>query len=324
MKGQRYWIDADGLTDIFCKKMLDRCNKDLHTSGKIPQIQTPIEAGCAVKLSARMPAHHEWGGLEGTALPWGLLLSCLKVAEIEVITYSTPIFKIWNHDQFGLAEILITMLTGSMVRDGGCNPKQPGTNPGRDISYTYEAEKKEVFNDHDWIRDNMKEDGAEVKRGIRLLTLLEDKLQHATPEDIKELGPVEAAEKALQEQIKARKAKQMAQALDIIQKQEELKQKIEERIEEIKEDIEAAKKYNEEATELVLTARLPLDFHNCLHQRLEKKRRWIAERERGEASGEVAETSSNASEATDAEKDAEEGAANVEEGESGVEGEGVE
>ncbi|KAJ8071704.1 hypothetical protein OCU04_002020 [Sclerotinia nivalis] len=199
--GERYFTNAMGELEVFYDKMLERNAMELDPSGDIQQIQNPLEAGCARQLSIRMGAHDSSSGLRSSTAPWGLTLSCLEVLKFKVKLVSCPIFKVWQEPQYRLSENLLTSLGGTMVHDGGFNPKQPGTNNARDMKYQYKAEKIEVFTDNPHYQENLTETRKEVGDLHSTLNWYEERFAQCPPELVAELEPVDTVAKCCDEEV---------------------------------------------------------------------------------------------------------------------------
>jgi len=165
--GNRYWLgsaDARAKMMIFREKMNDRIRPELDPSLSINQLQSPVEVGLAhYDLAGRMADHHPNSGLHRTVKPWGLFLSILKYFEEPAEVISLPILKVWDVELLMKGEILITLLGGALVEDGGFNPTQAGCSGNRAPAGSYKEELKEVFQENNWLDENLRVADAEAK-----------------------------------------------------------------------------------------------------------------------------------------------------------------
>jgi hypothetical protein len=242
-------------------KMSERIRQDLDKNGKIRQLQSAVEGGCGVKLSARTPSHDPLGGLDGSVLPWGLILSCLKVLKIEFEPICIPIFKVWESEQYRLAEILITMLIGGMVHDGGCSAKQPGTNPGRPAEYQYTAEKREVFIENNWLARNLEILQEDQKNELEEMVWTLVTFSKTDKDSIERLGTFEAIAEASKQAPKERLAELIKRADKIGSLLDSDRQKMEDEIQKIQKTNRWHETVQKSGTETVTHNRLPARFH---------------------------------------------------------------
>lgn len=239
-KGERYFTNSNRELEVFYDKMLERNARELDPSGNIQQIQNPLQAGCARSLSIRMGAHDSSAGLRSSTAPWGLTLSCLEVLEFEVKLISCPIFKVWHECLYKLSEILLTSLGGTMVHDGGYNPEQPGTNIGRESSYSYKAEKAEVFDDNPYYGENLLECKKDFDDRLSTLNWYHEKLAQCPPDLVAELGPLEAIDKMCKEEIEKKLDDHIQDLSDLQAEQAEISRMIEESLQKWETRIAAA------------------------------------------------------------------------------------
>jgi hypothetical protein len=99
---------------------------DLDPEGFLPQLQSPVEVGCALNLGLEMFAYDKVTGMEKAPRSWALVVSCLLLMGIDFQHISVVILKIWDSDQLGLAETLVTLLGSSVIQYCGLNPICPG------------------------------------------------------------------------------------------------------------------------------------------------------------------------------------------------------
>jgi hypothetical protein len=161
LKGDRYFYNRNGGTRAFWESLQARVRPDLDPTNAIPQKQSPCEVGLSSDLKKRMANHSTSSKLTMSPGPWGLVLSCLKVKGIDAEVISLPIIKAWESNMATMGEILITLLSGSMVEDGGYNPSQPGVNKCKEPE-DWTKTGYEVFADNDWLDENLKAAESEL------------------------------------------------------------------------------------------------------------------------------------------------------------------
>ncbi|KAI0381258.1 hypothetical protein F5Y04DRAFT_289132 [Hypomontagnella monticulosa] len=123
------------------------------------QMQSPLMVGNSGNINRRTADHLPGQSLHNTPKLWGLLLSCLKVMNLKYEVIAVPLFRAWkNGKQVNDAEILGTILAGSLLNMDGCNAKHPGTRPifGRTDDFGYENSKDHVFAGRPWFIENLR------------------------------------------------------------------------------------------------------------------------------------------------------------------------
>ena len=145
--GDRYWIKANGKTWPigFVQKLRDRVlvGGRLLEKAQYPK-QSPLEVGCAINLQDRMKDHDIEGDMKGSTPAWMVGVNVLKSMDVRPIRLAFPIVYIMDYDrEMQLAEILITIISGSMCDKGGYNSHPAGTTsiPKSAVDYAYLQEK---------------------------------------------------------------------------------------------------------------------------------------------------------------------------------------
>jgi hypothetical protein len=154
-RGTRRFISGKRKTERMARNLADRSRTllGLDPTGNARTTQSPLEVGFSIQLATRVRDHSLESNLSTTTKPWGLVLSCLKAMGLAPEIVCVPILQIWNEKQRALGEILVTMLAGSMICDGGFNPEQPGVSTwGRKEGF--ELERQSVFCNKTWLFDN--------------------------------------------------------------------------------------------------------------------------------------------------------------------------
>ncbi|KAI0114296.1 hypothetical protein GGR51DRAFT_503808 [Nemania sp. FL0031] len=123
------------------------------------QCQSPLLVGNAGNMGKRTPDHFPNNSLSKTAKLWGLMLSCFSVMGLNYEVQAVPLFRAWEDGkQVNAAEVLGTVLAGSMVSASGLNVKQPGTRyaEARMDPFSFQNSKRHVFADKPWFRENLR------------------------------------------------------------------------------------------------------------------------------------------------------------------------
>ncbi|KAI1136310.1 hypothetical protein F5Y05DRAFT_420360 [Hypoxylon sp. FL0543] len=108
----------------FIRVLQKRCLPNVDE--EVFQMQSPLMVGNAGDINREASDHLP--SLRQTPKIWGLLLSCLSVMKLEYEVQFATLFRAWEDDeQINHAEILGTILAGSLLFVDGCNAKQPGT-----------------------------------------------------------------------------------------------------------------------------------------------------------------------------------------------------
>jgi len=123
---------------------------------KVRLSQLPMQVGCSNDLQSCMVAHEYRGTKFKTseAKPLRLLCGVLRRLEIEPEVVSIPIFKVWLPEQLHISEILLTLLTGSLIYEGGLNSKAPGGQKGKLTEGKFENTLAQIF-DRPWTDNNI-------------------------------------------------------------------------------------------------------------------------------------------------------------------------
>ncbi|KAI1651649.1 uncharacterized protein F4817DRAFT_137408 [Daldinia loculata] len=126
---------------------------------EIYQMQSPLMVGNAGYINQRAECHLPSPHIhDKTPKLWGLLLSCLYVMGFKLRVRYATLFRAWqDKEQVNLAEVLGTILAGSLISMDGCNVKQPGTRGADNIPDSeFDCGKKYVFAGIPWFRENLK------------------------------------------------------------------------------------------------------------------------------------------------------------------------
>lgn len=142
-----YWMRSES-TQLFITMMRSRVPADPEER-KIRQIQSPLEVGFATDIQQRL-THYCAANLENCEAPWALFISCLRMMNLNVNIVQAAVLLIWRDDMKALGKILVTMLSQSMVSDGGFNGYLAGISKGKNKekgyhNMAYTAERKSVF-----------------------------------------------------------------------------------------------------------------------------------------------------------------------------------
>lgn len=120
-------------------------------------LQSVCMVGNSDDVEKQKQSHSLIGSLTNTPHTWGLLVSCLRYIGLEPEETCIPICKSWKPEHTNQAEILITILSGSLISVGGLNVHQlglkPGSNPPPDK--VFEQCRKHVWLNRGWFKDNL-------------------------------------------------------------------------------------------------------------------------------------------------------------------------
>ncbi|KAI0440102.1 hypothetical protein F4803DRAFT_528685 [Xylaria telfairii] len=126
---------------------------------EVHQCQSPLMVGNAGNMKKRTVDHFPNNSLSKTPKTWGLLLSCMSVMGLRYEVQAVPLFRAWvDAKQVNAAEVLGTVLAGSLVSVSGMNVKQPGTRyeEARVDTYGYLNSQKHVWVGKPWFGENLK------------------------------------------------------------------------------------------------------------------------------------------------------------------------
>jgi len=151
-----------GNAEIFSDKLELRITLDQEDT--IRQLQAPIYVGCGHHMQTRLGAHDPLTNMSQSAKSWFLFLSILTAMGILFETVRLPIIKIWEQGQLKMAEILVTMLSGSLLVDGGLNQSQPGnTTMKGNNDAVYQEAIKQLFIRTKWTAFNIQESRDQLR-----------------------------------------------------------------------------------------------------------------------------------------------------------------
>ncbi|KAI1458661.1 hypothetical protein F4805DRAFT_121688 [Annulohypoxylon moriforme] len=123
-----------------------------------PCKQSVNMVGNAGDIERRTQAHRLiTSNLRNSAATWGVLIYCLKYAGLEPEETIIPVCKTWELKQINMAEILVTVLAGSLISVDGLNVKEPGTRPEKHApaDNMFEHCRRQVWRANPWFLENL-------------------------------------------------------------------------------------------------------------------------------------------------------------------------
>ncbi|KAI1480341.1 hypothetical protein F4774DRAFT_425116 [Daldinia eschscholtzii] len=122
-----------------------------------PAKQSVCMVGNSDDIEKRTQNHRLISALSNTAHCWGLLVSCLKYAGLEPEETIIPVCKAWKVEHINMAEILVTVLAGSLISVGGLNVKQAGTKSEKNPPHArvFESGRIHVWRSKPWFHENL-------------------------------------------------------------------------------------------------------------------------------------------------------------------------
>ncbi|KAI1410070.1 hypothetical protein F5Y13DRAFT_202695 [Hypoxylon sp. FL1857] len=94
----------------------------------VPQLSSPAYVGCSHMVSKRMINHNpDFSNLLSSSNVWRLLIECIRHIGLRAIVHTIPIIMVWEKPQIRLSEVLVTVLSQSLISQNGLNVIQPGT-----------------------------------------------------------------------------------------------------------------------------------------------------------------------------------------------------
>ncbi|KAH9890728.1 hypothetical protein F4778DRAFT_796227 [Xylariomycetidae sp. FL2044] len=137
-------------------------------------LQSFCMVGCSKEVVKRTQDHRLIGSMGNSAKLWALMVSCLRYNGLDPSETIIPICKAWKVRQINLAEILFTVIAGSLVSVGGMNVHPPGT---RSETTAIPSDKSLneckalVFKHNEWYLENVKDTVANDPLYARLQLL---------------------------------------------------------------------------------------------------------------------------------------------------------
>lgn len=145
----------------YAKSLKRRCNR----ADKLNyHVQAPMQVGCGNDIADRMSAHLPKHGLQSSSYIWGLTLCLIKTMNKIPEVVVQPLALTFSNDQLQVAEVLGTLLAGSLVMQDGCNVMGPGTQSGTVEEEKLIMSKKQVCVTKQFFTTNVKETLAEIDR----------------------------------------------------------------------------------------------------------------------------------------------------------------
>lgn len=127
--------------------------------------QSPLLVGNSNNVARRVQSHLIPSSFSNSPKVWGLLLSCMKVLGFECRTGYATLFRTWKDEaQINQAEVLGTILAGSMISEDGLNVKEPGTriDSGPWTPNNYGDARDLVCANTPWFRENLRQSAASI------------------------------------------------------------------------------------------------------------------------------------------------------------------
>ncbi|KAI1076703.1 hypothetical protein F5B20DRAFT_593947 [Whalleya microplaca] len=127
---------------------------------------------------------------------WGLLASCLKYMGLEAEETIIPVCKAWKVEHISFAEILVTVLAGSLVSVGGLNVAQPGTKSEKNPLSERILNKcrSHVWRTKPWLEENLQHT-YDAKPDARRLAAAQCQLDKVPLEKLQEMANEELRDK---------------------------------------------------------------------------------------------------------------------------------
>ena len=172
--GKRHMAFAAYLRFVDILKL--RMSPALDPEGTTRQIQVPCQIGCSRHLQTRVSAHDPLEGMDDSAKPMSLVISCLNVKGYFPQVLRLPILKIWSADQLRVSEVGLTMLASSMIAEGGLNCQQPGNQDMGDEPAKFVEALDEIFIRNTWTTANFEHSDDVIQRRLDTLKMVEDVL----------------------------------------------------------------------------------------------------------------------------------------------------
>ncbi|KAI0883031.1 uncharacterized protein GGS22DRAFT_195312 [Annulohypoxylon maeteangense] len=142
MNGKTSFAAIAGLEDQFRRRLRFR-----ESDPEVFQISSPA-----------MPRHDpSCSTMKRSSSIRNLLIACIRKLGLNVVGNAYPIMLAWQPSHIPLTEILVTVLSHSLVSLGGFNVIQPGTSPipGNPTHQRYEDNQILIFLDRPWAHENI-------------------------------------------------------------------------------------------------------------------------------------------------------------------------
>ncbi len=111
----------------FLRMLQERAVDGSDEKEQINLHQFPLQIRSSSSMTEGMATNCPIDGLKKSAKVYMLLLSCMKELKIPFVTTQQSVLKVWMEGMLQLGEIMVTMLSGSLIIDGGLNAAAVGT-----------------------------------------------------------------------------------------------------------------------------------------------------------------------------------------------------
>ncbi|KAI1206774.1 uncharacterized protein F4807DRAFT_469825 [Annulohypoxylon truncatum] len=140
------------------------------TDPDVYQFSSPAYVGCSDTIATRMAQHDpSSSSMHCTSMIRKLLMASIRQLGLRVVMRSYPILLAWKPSQVRLAEVLVTVLSRSLISAAGLNVIQPGTSriPRNQSLERYEDNEMLVIVGREWLNDNV--DASRLYRATKPL-----------------------------------------------------------------------------------------------------------------------------------------------------------
>ncbi|KAJ2981981.1 hypothetical protein NUW58_g6547 [Xylaria curta] len=134
--------------------------------------------GCASRdITSRSSAHKQDSHFESSNYTWWLTMSCLVEMGLSPVVRVNHAIRTWEPDQLPISEILVTILSHSMVEERGFNAWPPGSMPDPGTLHDWDTDLFSVMHYRNFLQTQLAESGeAFAKRSKKLKGLEELKI----------------------------------------------------------------------------------------------------------------------------------------------------
>ncbi|KAI0168934.1 hypothetical protein GGR52DRAFT_552863 [Hypoxylon sp. FL1284] len=150
--GRKGVSNVDELAEMLRRRVDARFDEDTY------QTSSPSYVGCAHGLPVLSAMYDpDCGGPTSSSQVLRLLLACIRHVGLEPLVHRAPMAMVWEEEMIGPAEVLVTVLSQSLITLDGLNVVKPGTatSSGNENLNLYKRTKEHVFARRDWFGQNI-------------------------------------------------------------------------------------------------------------------------------------------------------------------------
>ncbi|KAI1458659.1 hypothetical protein F4805DRAFT_121641 [Annulohypoxylon moriforme] len=167
------------------------------THRKTPSMQSLSMVGNAGDILQRFQSHRLTSNLANSPKIWGLLIHCLAHIGLQPEVVLLPVCKAWETKHINHAEVLVTLLAGSLIEVSGLNIKLPGTRNDNASAAALADCRSEVLGAKPWYLQNLRRSLVAHRLTLSPLETMREKILGQKRKALSLISEEEAAQSAI-------------------------------------------------------------------------------------------------------------------------------